>query len=63
MQFVKNRLFSSLIMKNLYVALAMHSIGEGVELIFSSFILIATANATLFVGTKPVFTETESYQD
>jgi len=43
----------------LHVVLAAHSIGEGDEVIVPSFTFIATANAALFVGAKPVFAEIE----
>ena len=43
----------------LHVVLAAHSIGEGDEVIVPSFTFIATANAPLFVGAKPVFAEIE----
>ncbi|MCL0088329.1 DegT/DnrJ/EryC1/StrS family aminotransferase [Dehalococcoidia bacterium] len=41
----------------LHVILAAHDIGEGDEVIVPSFTFIATANAPLFVGAKPVFAE------
>lgn len=43
----------------LHVVLAAHDIGEGDEVIVPSFTFIATANAPLFVGAKPVFAEIE----
>ena len=43
----------------LHVALAAHSIGTGDEVIVPSFTFIATANAPLFVGAKPIFAEIE----
>jgi len=44
----------------LHAALAAHAIGEGDEIIVPSFTFIATANAALFVGAKPVFAEIEN---
>ena len=43
----------------LHAVLAAHDIGEGDEVIVPSFTFIATANAPLFVGAKPVFAEIE----
>lgn len=43
----------------LHAVLAAHGIGEGEEVIVPSFTFIATANAPLFVGAKPVFAEIE----
>lgn len=43
----------------LHVALAAHDIGDRDEVIVPSFTFIATANAPLFVGAKPVFAEIE----
>jgi perosamine synthetase len=43
----------------LHVILAAHDIGKGDEVIVPSFTFIATANAALFVGAKPVFAEIE----
>jgi len=43
----------------LHVILAAHDIGKGDEVIVPSFTFIATANAPLFVGAKPVFAEIE----
>ncbi len=43
----------------LHVVLAAHGVGEGDEVIVPSFTFIATANAPLFVGAKPVFAEIE----
>jgi len=43
----------------LHTALMAHSIGKDDEVIVPSFTFIATANAPLFVGAKPVFAEIE----
>lgn len=43
----------------LHAILIAHGIGEGSEVIVPSFTFIATANASLFVGAKPVFAEIE----
>jgi perosamine synthetase len=43
----------------LYASLLVHDIGEGDEVIVPSFTFIATANAPLFVGAKPVFADIE----
>lgn len=43
----------------LHAVLTAHSIGEGDEIIVPSFTFIATANAPLFVGARPVFAEIE----
>ena len=43
----------------LHAVLATHGIGEGDEVIVPSFTFIATANAPLFVGARPVFAEIE----
>ena len=43
----------------LHAILAAHNIGKGDEVIVPSFTFIATANATLFIGAKPVFADIE----
>ena len=43
----------------LHTILAAYGIGEGDEVIVPSFTFIATANAPLFVGAKPLFVEIE----
>lgn len=43
----------------LHAVLSAHGIGKGDEVIVPSFTFIATANAPLFVGAKPVFAEIE----
>jgi perosamine synthetase len=43
----------------LHAILVAHDIGEDSEVIVPSFTFIATANAPLFVGAKPVFAEIE----
>ena len=43
----------------LHAALLAHNIGKGHEVIVPSFTFIATANAPLFVGAKPVFADIE----
>lgn len=44
----------------LHATLLAYGIGKGDEVIVPSFTFIATANAPLFVGAKPVFAEIES---
>ena len=43
----------------LHAALLAHDISKGSEVIVPSFTFIATANAPLFVGAKPVFADVE----
>jgi len=43
----------------LHAALLAHGVGDGDEVIVPSFTFIATANAPLFVGAKPVFVDIE----
>ncbi|MDO8578307.1 MAG: DegT/DnrJ/EryC1/StrS family aminotransferase, partial [Dehalococcoidales bacterium] len=43
----------------LHTLMAAHDIGKGDEVIVPAFTFIATANAPLFVGAKPVFAEVE----
>jgi len=44
----------------LHVLLAAYGMGQGDEVIVPSFTFIATANAPLFVGAKPLFADIES---
>lgn len=43
----------------LHIALLAHGIGEGDEVITSSFTFIASANSVLFTGARPVFVDIE----
>jgi perosamine synthetase len=43
----------------LYLALLVHDVGSGDEVITTPFTFIATANSVLFVGAKPVFVDIE----
>ena len=43
----------------LHTALLAHGIGEGDEVITSSFTFIASANSVLYTGARPVFTDIE----
>ncbi len=43
----------------LHAAMLAHGIGKGDEVVVPSFTFIATANAPLFVGARPVFAEIE----
>ena len=44
----------------LYLAMQAHGIGEGDEVITSPFTFIASANASLFVGAKPIFVDIDA---
>jgi len=44
----------------LHLLLLAHGLGEGDEIITSPFTFVASANAALFVGAKPVFVDIES---
>ena len=43
----------------LHLVMLAHSLGEGDELITSAFTFVASANAALFVGARPVFVDIE----